>query len=88
MYIINNAHFDQTSPDLLVINPEGHQNPIRGAKVTAVLLKGWILAIGGVASGRVCACSLQPAAGLFYMFIVDIKLNLPMRPEQDHSVGP
>ena len=38
---------------------EGHQNPISGSKVTAVLLKGRILSIGGVASGRVCACSLR-----------------------------
>ena len=41
------------------LNPEGHQNPISGSKVTAMLLKGWILPIGGVASGRVCACSLR-----------------------------
>ena len=38
---------------------EGHQNHITGSKVTAILLKGWILPIGGVASGRVCACSLR-----------------------------
>ena len=41
------------------LNPEGHQNPISGSKVTVILLKGWILPIGGVASGRVCACSLR-----------------------------
>ena len=29
------------------LNSEGHQNPINGSKVTAVLLKGWILPIGG-----------------------------------------
>ena len=28
------------------LNPEGHQNPISGSKVTAILLKGWILPIG------------------------------------------
>ena len=28
------------------LNPEGHQNPINGSKVTAILLKGWILPIG------------------------------------------
>ena len=39
------------------LNPEEHQNPISGSKVTAILLKGLILPIGGVASGRVCACS-------------------------------
>ena len=41
------------------LNPEGHQNPISGSKVTAILVKGWILPIGGASSGRVCACSLR-----------------------------
>ena len=41
------------------LNPEGHQNPISGSKVMAILLKGWIWPICGVASGRVCACSLH-----------------------------
>ena len=27
------------------LNPEGHQNPIYGSKVTAILLKRWILSI-------------------------------------------
>ena len=40
-----------------ILNPEGHQNHNIGSKVTAILLKGWILPIGGVSSGRVCACS-------------------------------
>ena len=42
-----------------MINPEGHQNPFSGSKVKAILLKGWIWPIGGVASGRVGACSLR-----------------------------
>ena len=29
------------------LNPEGHQIPISGSKVTAILLKGWILPTGG-----------------------------------------
>ena len=29
------------------LNPKGHQNRITGSKVTAILLKGWILPIGG-----------------------------------------
>ena len=29
------------------LNLEGHQNPIIGSKVTAILLKGWISPIGG-----------------------------------------
>ena len=43
------------------LNPKGHQNPISGSKVTAVLLKGWIwpISIGGVAFRRVCACRLR-----------------------------
>ena len=40
------------------LNLEGHPNLITGSKVTAILLNGWILPFGGVASGRVCA---QPA---------------------------
>ena len=28
------------------LNPEGHQNPFNGSKVTAILLKGRILSIG------------------------------------------
>ena len=39
----------------------GHQNCIIGSKLTAILINGLILPIGGVASGRVCACTLQPA---------------------------
>ena len=29
------------------LNPKGHQNPTNGSKVTAILLKGWLLPIGG-----------------------------------------
>ena len=32
------------------LNPEGHQNRISGSKVTAILLKGCILPIGGASS--------------------------------------
>ena len=41
------------------LNPERHQNCITSSKVTAILVKGKILPIGGVASGSVCACSLR-----------------------------
>ena len=34
------------------LNPEGHQNPISGSKVTAILLKGWILPIDGASLGE------------------------------------
>ena len=41
------------------LNPEGHQNRISGSKVTAILLKWWILPIGGASSGE--GLRLQPA---------------------------
>ena len=40
------------------LNPEGHHNFITGSKVVAFLLKGWILPIGAVTSGRVCVAGL------------------------------
>ena len=44
-----------------LLNPEGHPNRITGSKVLAVLLNWWILPVGGVASGRVCAQPAQQA---------------------------
>ena len=32
------------------LNPEGHQNPVNGSKVMAILMKGWILPIGGAST--------------------------------------
>ena len=43
---------------LEILNLEGHQNRRIGSKVKAILLNGWILPNGGVAPGRVCACTL------------------------------
>ena len=40
-------------------NLVGHSNCCIGSKVTMILLNGWILSTGGVALGRVCACSLH-----------------------------
>ena len=40
------------------LNPKGHQNTIIGSKVTPILLKGWILPIGGASSGE--GLGLQP----------------------------
>ena len=34
------------------LNSEGHQNPFSGSEVTAILLKGWILPIGGASAGE------------------------------------
>ena len=50
------------------LNPEGHQNPISGSKVTAILLKGWILPLGGASSGGGSA----PAAGAAGLFKVEV----------------
>ena len=41
------------------LNPEGHQNPFSGSKVTAILLKGWIRPIGGASAGEGLPCSLR-----------------------------
>ena len=46
-----------------VLNPEGHQNPISGSKVTAILLKGWILPIGGASAGEGLPCGLRSRLG-------------------------
>ena len=45
-----------------MLNLEGHLNRCIGSKVTAILLNGYILPTGGVASVMVCL-----AAGLFYI---------------------
>ena len=41
-----------------ILNFEGHQHCIIGSNVTAIFLNRWILPIGGVTSGRVCAQSV------------------------------
>ena len=41
------------------LNSEGNQNPISVSKVTVILLKGWILPLGGASSGE--GLRLQPA---------------------------
>ena len=42
-----------------ILNTKGHPNRITGSKVTAILMNGWILPIGGALLGRVCSCSLR-----------------------------
>ena len=55
-------------------NFKRHPNCITGSKVTAILLNGWILPIGGASSGRVCA---QPAKqACFHKFIFCSCLSL------------
>ena len=46
------------------LHPKGHQNRINGSKVTAILLKGWILPIGGASLGE--GLHLQPAQQACY----------------------
>ena len=50
---------DYVSICLEIQNLEGHFNRFIGSKVTTILVNGGILPSGGVASGRVCACSLR-----------------------------
>ena len=52
------------------LNPKGHQNPISGSKVTAILLKRWLLPIGGASLGRVCACSLRSRLVSLYVCLL------------------
>ena len=42
-----------------ILNLKENLNRMINSKVTTILLEGWILSIGGVASGRVCAYSLR-----------------------------
>ena len=42
-----------------ILNQEGHQNCITGSKVTAILLNGWILPIGGASAMK--GLRLEPA---------------------------
>ena len=41
------------------LNPKGHQNLISGSKVMAILLKGWILPVGGASALE--GLRMQPA---------------------------
>ena len=45
---------EQTMLSVIVIKPflnhKGHQNLIHGSKVVAILLKGWILPVGGASA--------------------------------------
>ena len=59
------------------LNPKGHQNPISGSKVTVILLKPWILPIGGASSGGVCAYSLRSRLVLTKAELSLANSNLP-----------
>ena len=49
------------------LNPKGHQHPVSGSKVTAILLKGWIWPIGEASAGE--GLRLQPAQTKFEILI-------------------
>ena len=51
-----------------ISNPEGYLNRCIGSKVTAILLNGWNLPTGGVASGRVCPTGCAAGLFLFHQF--------------------
>ena len=54
------------------LNPKGHQNVISGSKVTAILLKGWILPISGVSVGE--GLRLQPARQSCLLYVKPIRI--------------
>ena len=56
------------------LNPEGHQNPISGSKVTVIFLKGWILPIGGASAGE--GLRMQPAHQACFDTSKEFCLNL------------
>ena len=45
-----NHKMDWLMKSLEILNLKGHQNRIIGSKVTAILLNGWVMPIGGVVS--------------------------------------
>ena len=57
------------------LNPEGHQNPISGSKVKAILLIGWIWPIGGALSGE--GLRLQPAQQACLLMFSDVCIVMP-----------
>ena len=72
------------------LNPEGHQNPISGSKVTAIILKGLILPLGVASSGE--GPRLQPAQQacliVFTSVILQIFIFLPWPlPIRSHGLG-
>ena len=50
-----------------MINLKGHPNHINGSKLMEILLNGWNLPIGGVASGKVCVCRCCSILFLYYL---------------------
>ena len=60
-----------------ILNPKGHLNCIIDSKFTSILLKGWILPIGGAASGRVCDQRGYPVKfwGITKYYLIEVILS-------------
>ena len=73
---------------LEILNLKRHQNRIVGSKVTAILLNGWVFPIGGVTSGRVCACSLRSRLVLINLLPLSCYNNIPFLklPKEQNSL--
>ena len=56
------------------LNPEGHHNPISGSKCTAILLKGWILLIGG-ASAAAAGLLLNIGQNIFLILHITLMIQ-------------
>ena len=61
------------SPKIDILNLKGHLNRSIGSKVTAILVNWEILPSGGVASGKVYACSLRSAQQACFFAKLQIK---------------
>ena len=59
-----------------MLNPEGHQNHIIDSKVIAILMKWWILPVGGVVLGRVCSCRLRSTLVIIKFSVSHFSLTL------------
>ena len=66
------------------LNTEGHQNHISGSKVRAILLKGWILPIGGASAGE--GLRLQPAKQACFHLGIFSKLLLVSMTDFCHQI--
>ena len=49
---------------------EGHKNPFSGSKVTSILLKMWILPIGGASVGEGLPCSPRSRLVFFTLELI------------------
>ena len=70
-----------------IINLKGHQNRTTCSRVMAIFLKGKLLSIGGVASGRVCTYSMRSILVSLYMNTVSgiaVTLRFLMRVSVPH----